>query len=208
MKAKKSLFLSCLMVVATCCLLKPVWSASLSFTPESTFVDVGDNFAVEIWINELGTDELGNDVALGAFDLTINFEPTMLAFDTYSLGIGLGYADNFEVLDFSGLVEEGSLNLWVTSLLTDLSSQPDDPLLLATVTFSALSAGTSALSFDALYDLGDALGDPIEADFSNGTVTVNPSQTAPVPEPATGLLFGMGIAGLAALQRRCRQQHS
>lgn len=203
MKAKKSLLLTCLMVTATFCLLNPAWGTSLSFKPVNTTVDVADTFDVEILL-----EGLAEDTDLGVFELTILFDPAILAFHSYSLGTGLGALDQ-DALDDTNLDEiaQGSIALVETSLLWDLSSQAND-LLLATVRFSALSAGTSALSFDALYYLGDALGDSIEADFSNGTVTVNPTQTAPVPEPATGLLFGMGIAGLAALQRRRRQQYS
>ena len=195
MKTKKSLFLSCLMVVATCCLLRPAWSASLSFDPESIAVGMGDTFDVGIWVNGLKNE-------LAAFDFNILYDAQMLSFVDYSLGTGLGVdvdpllEEGTEPWDLSGGDDGvGTLSLAELSWLIDFSSQTSS-MLLATVTFSALSAGTASFSFDSVV-LSDPNGDPINA-----------SQTAPVPEPATGLLFGMGIAGLAALQRRCRQQHS
>ena len=206
MKTKKSLFLSCLMGVATCCLLNPAWSASLSFEPGSTVVDVGDSFEVEIWVSGLNTE-------LTDFDFNILYDFEMLSFVNYSLGIGLGTdvdpengldADSWDIS--FGDDGAGTLNLAEFSWLEEYSSQTDS-MLLATVTFSTLSTETSTIRFDPTYCFLGNLSGYIEADITS-TVTVNPTQTAPVPEPATGLLFGMGIAGLAALQRRRRQQYS
>lgn len=204
MKAMKSLHLTCLIVVAICCLLNPAWGASLSFNPVNATVDVGDTFEVEIWINDLAPE-------LAVFDFNVLYNVEILSFVDYSLGLGLGvdvdpaWGEETDSWDTSfGDDGAGTLNLGVLSLLEDFSYQADS-LLLATVAFYALSAGSSTLVLDSVL-LGDADAWEIVATLTEGAVTVNAAQTAPVPEPATGLLFGMGVAGLAALQRRRAQQ--
>ncbi|MCV2353420.1 cohesin domain-containing protein [Paucibacter sp. B2R-40] len=67
---------------------------------------------------------------------------------------------------------------------------------LAHISFNVLSVGSSVLNFSDAIFLNSNLGDV--------TVTTQPLtlQTVAVPEPSTYLLFGAGLAGLAALRRR------
>jgi general secretion pathway protein D len=76
--------------------------------------------------------------------------------------------------------------------------------LLASITFEAIGAGTSALSFADVIFL-DSVGDDIAgltALSGQGVVLADPGGPVDVPEPASVLLFGVGLAGAAALRRR------
>jgi PEP-CTERM motif len=91
------------------------------------------------------------------------------------------------------------IELFVVSLLSDLSFQPD-PLTLAALSFTGISVGTSPLFFSPLSDdsLSDAFGNGLTADILGASVTV----TAPIPEPSTLLLLGSGLLGFTGLRRR------
>lgn len=67
---------------------------------------------------------------------------------------------------------------------------------LARISFNVANVGSSVMSFSDAIFLNSNLGDL--------TVTVQPLtlQAVAVPEPSSYLLFGAGLAGLAALRRR------
>ena len=89
----------------------------------------------------------------------------------------------------------------------------DNSVPLATLAFTTQSTGTDTLNIKGLYDGGFhglyyALSspDPIGYNIDKSlTISVNSSTkqgTSSVPEPATVLLFGTGIAGLAGTRLR------
>ena len=103
------------------------------------------------------------------------------------------------VLDHPPDVGGGTINLAELSLLTDLSFQADS-FTLATLLFDGTALGTSPLALSDVI-LGDAWGDPLEATLESSTVTVRSGNNV-VPEPATMLLVGTGLAGFAGMRRR------
>jgi hypothetical protein len=180
----------------------------LGFEPSSNMVNVGDAFGVDLVISGLG-DFVAPSVSV--FDLNVSYNPLVLGFVGYELGPYLGDIAFGEALDLSsGLLDPlGTINLSELSLLeaNDTSGpffispyleeiQPSS-FVLATLSFGALSAGTSALGL-TINELGDSYGDPLSADWSSGSVTVS----APVPEPATILLLAAGLGGLGFVRRR------
>jgi hypothetical protein len=195
MQSTKYFHLTSLVFTLTLLLLSPSLgeTVTLSINPGVTTIDMGQTFNVEIRINEL------EDIDLGVFDFNVLYDSSILNFTTYTLGTGLGDIGVGDALDLSfGDDAAGTINLAELSLLSDLSTQ-ENTILLATLSFNALTAGNSNLAFGGII-LGDFFGDPIVSNFVNGNVVVN----APVPEPSTILLFGAGLAGLAAVGRRRR----
>ena len=167
-----------------------VAGATLSFDPSTSTIGIGDQIGIDINVSGL------EDVDLGAFDLNLNYEDTLLSFESYVLGDVLGDipgdADDWSLGDLGG----GVINLAELSYLDYFSSQPD-AFFLATVFFTGSAMGTSSLFFSDV-DLGDQLGDPITGpSLETGSLTV-------VPVPAVLWLLGSGLIGLVGFRRKVR----
>lgn len=163
----------------------------ISAQPATAMLDTGDPLDVAVAISGLDNDDLGG------FDLSLAFDPVVLRYQSYSLGMEL--ADPiFGVYDLSDDSDapSGLLQLAEAATLIDLTGQPD-AFVLATVSFIALRPGTTALTLSSI-GLFDDLGDPLAVD------TVSDA-SATVPLPSTLLLMPAGI-GLLQLRRRraCR----
>jgi len=159
-----------------------VWAISLSFSPSTAEINIGGSIDVDLIISGLENDDLGY------FEFDINFDDSILGFNSYSLGNGLGNiaagdADDWSAGDLGG----GTINLIEISYLLDLSFQSDS-FSLATLSFTGVGLGSSPLSYSNIV-LGDDWGGALSADTIDGSIDV-------VPEPATLLLFGIGFIGL------------
>jgi hypothetical protein len=166
----------------------PLASLNLTNLPAG----IGDTFQVEVSANG---DGFGLDLLSFGFDVTFD-QGGVFDFSGYTLGTGFD-DDSFGSGNVAGSAFPGIAN---------------NEVLLATLSFTVIASGTDSLHVIGLYDgmfsglyyeLDD--GGLIGYDINDSlNITVGGAST-PVPEPSIMLLFGTGIAGLAAVRRRQRR---
>ena len=155
-------------------------------------VEVGETVDVEVQIAGLDGGALPS---LQSYNLTIGFDETILDFTSISYSTEL-------TPGFTGGPTEGTGTVQFTQITTetDLTLQPD-AFTLATLTFTALDVGDSALGF---LSLGNA---SLAAQSGGGSLFPSLASatgaTVTVPEPA---LLGLFALGLAATARRLRRR--
>ena len=164
---------------------------SLGFVPSSQNVVVRNPLDVSIVISGL-VDKGAPSV--GTFDLDVLFNPLILDFSSVIFGNQLdlfGLGSITKVTPGGGRVNLFELSL---DLPGDLNNLQTGSFTLATITFDALTGGTSPLTL-SVNALGDAGGNPLAADVSGGSVTA-------IPEPSTLLFLGSGLVGLLMFRKK------
>ena len=192
-KPGKTLMIGLCTILAMAFLSTRVWAIALSFDPSASEIYVGDSVDIDIVISDLTNDNLAG------FDLTINYDSSILAFDSHTLGTELGDIDLFEASDWTvgdNLVEVS----WIWDPVF-WSNQPDS-FTLATISFTGISGGISDLFFSDVILSDDSW--PAVA-FSDVTLETGSVDVAPVPEPTTMLLFGTGLAGLVGFRKKFKK---
>lgn len=134
-------------------------------------------------------------VHLAAFDLNVNYDATLLTFDSYTLTDELGSlsepAGAPDAQDWSlGDDGSGTVNLSVLSYLLEFSGQPD-AFTLATLSFSGDADAMTSISLSEVV-LYDESGDQISIQNVSGT------HICIVPIPGTIWLLGtmLGVGGI------------
>lgn len=176
---------------------------TIGISPSTTSLTVGDSLSADVVVDGLGA---GGPPSLGVFDLDISFTPTTLGFAGVSFSPFLGDLGLGEAISaFDGVSIPGVVNIFELSLLeADGAScllcippfldgiQPAN-FVLATLTFNALGAGTSALTL-SVNSMGDGFGAALPGVAIDTAPSITVHQVLQVPEPASLSLVALGIA--------------
>jgi hypothetical protein len=174
---------------------------TLDFVPSSWSTTLGTPVDIELRISGLGA---GGAPSLGAYDITIAFDPAILGFKSFTfgdktLGDQLDLSGFGTAAGFDGSVA-GALNVFEVSfaLAADLDALQASQFSLGTMSFDTLNAGTSGLGIGS-YLLGDALGKGLLAEvLGTASITVErPDTTVPDPVNSAQLLV-CSLLGLGA----------
>jgi Cohesin domain len=166
-------------------------ATTVSIEPTSNAFSVGDTFSLNIIVSDV--------VDLYGFQFDIGFSPSVVSATGITEGAFLssGGSTFFIPGDIDNVL--GTISLTGDTLLS-LSPGVDGGGILATVTFQALTAGSSPVDLSNIILLDSGLSE-ISTSPQNGMVNVNGNNT--VPSPGSLFLFMTGLAGLF-LSKRAR----
>jgi hypothetical protein len=171
---------------------------SLSLEPGPQTINVGDPAVMDLVVSGLGNHA---SPSLGAFSLDLSYNPAILSAVSLTFGnsLDLGVLGS---LRFSDLSTAGAIHLEEVSLesSTDLNNAQASTFTLATLNFTSLAPGTSAIDFTSA-SLSDEQGTSLTGFLSKGG-SIQVRGTTPVPDVgSTASMLLLGLVSVLALRR-------
>jgi hypothetical protein len=163
------------------------YAATLSTSASPNPATVGQTIELDVLLSDV--------VDLYTYQFSISFDPSVLQVTGVSLGNFLEAGG--DTIGAPGTVDNvaGTVTYFYNTLYSPVPGVTGAGTL-GHLTFSAVGAGTSALALSDVILLNSGVED------IGYTVAAGPITVSAVPEPATYLMFGAGLIGVAALRRR------
>lgn len=189
------LFRRCLWIGLSWILIAQVQPASatlITLEPSSALARPGEAVSFDLVVSGFGDSSAPS---LGAFDISITFNETVLSFSSYHLGSFLGDLGLFEAIDLSAGAGNGVVNISQLSFLSEAALDALQPaeFLLASFTFEVarrISGAQATVAVSPSSLLINAHGTPL-------TITHTGSAEIPVAvsAPGTASLVGAVLLG-------------
>lgn len=185
----------------------PAQAVIIELTPASSAIEVGATVDLDIMVSDLGEDGF-----ISTFDLRILFDDSLLGFAGGSITDLLGNDLDFTALTGIG-AGDGVVDLFAISFLSeaDLAAAQGSSFSLARLSFTALGAGSSLVSFDEQLTnlVGACTWNELEVQYCPslgidraGSASVSATEPpVSVPEPSMPALLAVGLVLLAVSRR-------
>jgi hypothetical protein len=182
----------CSGIVGLALLLVPQQGQALSFTVDSATVNVGETFSINLNVVD------ASDLTSWQFDLA--YDPLILQVTATGVTENAFFTQGDITVFIPGFVDNTAGTILGVSDALTFQSPVSGSGVLATIEFTAVASGTSALTFSNTFlNLFDSFTVP------PGSVCVTGGSTcgvAPVPEPSALLLLSLGLGVFLFAQRR------
>lgn len=195
--------LSCALGLLSILNVSSAQAISLGFSPVSQTVIIGQPAQIALKISDLVANSAPS---LGSFDLKINFDPSILSFNSVSFGDPI-LGDQLDLEGLGSTSGFSSLSNSIVNVFEVSVDQPNtlnllqaDSFILATLTFNSLGIGISPLTISNII-LGDADGAPLTAALGDGSIIVIPQSSTSVPEPSSLLMY-VSLFGFCCLKKK------